>query len=230
MSNIKMRLCFSKQGALRFIGHLDFLRVFQQTIRRAGVPAAFSQGFNPHLLISFALPLPLGMESVHDYADLTLEKEMCHNEIVKRLNAVAPDGLWIYNAYPAENKVASVVSHASYTFENERMFTDAQPETGAKLQSAIKEIFASASIIVPKKTKNGIQDTDIRPDIFDIWVEGFPDGGGHVLLYLSAGSSRFLNPITVLKFLFEKANYDMAVSPISIKRADLYQGANFEEL
>ncbi|MCL2456261.1 MAG: TIGR03936 family radical SAM-associated protein, partial [Defluviitaleaceae bacterium] len=85
----KIRLKFSKTKTLRFIGHLDFLRVFQQTIRRAGLPAAFSQGFNPHLMISFALPLPLGMESLNDYADITLESEASFDDIVKKINDAA---------------------------------------------------------------------------------------------------------------------------------------------
>ncbi|MCL2224202.1 MAG: TIGR03936 family radical SAM-associated protein, partial [Defluviitaleaceae bacterium] len=114
----KIRLRFSKTDTLRFIGHLDFLRVVQQTIRRAALPVAFSQGFNPHILISFALPLPLGMASLNDYADLTLTDEIPFSEITERLNAAAPVGLTINAAYPAEDKAASVVCVADYVIEN----------------------------------------------------------------------------------------------------------------
>jgi len=55
----KIRLRFSKTGTLCYLGHLDFLKVFTQAIRRSGLPIAYSQGFNPHQIISFALPLPL---------------------------------------------------------------------------------------------------------------------------------------------------------------------------
>ena len=200
----RVRLMFSKSGTLRYIGHLDFLRVFQQTIRRAGLPAAFSQGFNPHLLISFALPLPLGMESVNDYADITLENEVCFTEIVDRLNSVAPDGLLIKRAYNAENKAASVVKRADYYVRlNDKL---------EGLKDKLSEIMGQKEIIVAKKSKKGIRDTDIRVDLFDANISG-----DDLFLNLSAGSDRFLNPLVVAGLIF-----DEPCSAIDIRRAELY--------
>jgi radical SAM-linked protein len=190
----KIRLRFSKSGALKFIGHLDFLRAFQQTVRRAGLPAAFSQGFNPHLLISFALPLPLGMESANDYADLTLENEMPCDEIVEKLNAAAPAGLVVKAAYPAENKAASVVSVADYAVD----LANSGEFDRAKILHAIEQIKQSKSIVIPKKTKKGIKDTEIRPDIYAIEML---QGESRLLMRLSAGSARFLHPITVAEII-----------------------------
>lgn len=193
----KTRLRFSKSGALRFIGHLDFLRVFGQTVRRAGLPAAFSQGFNPHLLLSFALPLALGMESVNDYADLTLAEEISCAEVVEKLNAASPGGLFVHAAYPAENKAASVVSVADYSV--------------AGTSHAIGEILAAQSLVVPKKTKKGVRDVDIRADIFDIRADG-----EKIFMRLSAGSARFLNPLIVAGLLLENP------SAARISRLELY--------
>jgi len=198
---MKIRLHFSKTGTLRFIGHLDFLRVFQQTVRRAGLPAAFSQGFNPHLQISFALPLPLGMESENDYADLTLTEELHAAEITKKLTAAAPSGLIIKSAYPAENKAASVVAVADYILKN-------------KTTSAIDRILQEKSIVVAKKTKTGIKDTDIRADI--LGLEARKD---FILMRLSAGSSRFLNPLTVAELLSDGEKPTAA----NITRLELYR-------
>jgi len=211
---IKIRLLFSKFGSLRFIGHLDFLRVFQQTIRRAGLPMAFSQGFNPHLLISFALPLPLGMVSVNDYADITLETEIPCAEIVEKLNAVAPDGLLIKRAYLAENKAASVVAVADYAL---------QVREGAleEISHAIGEIVRAETIVIPKKTKKGVKDTDIRPDILGIHI----DDAGIVVMRLSAGSARFLHPMLVAE-LITKATPSAA----DITRLELYYPNEAEEL
>lgn len=197
----RVRMRFSKTGSLRFIGHLDFLRVFQQTIRRAGLPAAFSQGFNPHLQISFALPLPLGMESVNDYADLTLTEELSPAEIVEKLNAVAPSGLLVKAAYAAENKAASVVSVADYILN----IPVISPE----------EILQQDKIIIAKKTKKGIKDTDIRPDILSLELQG-----SAVLMRLSAGSSRFLNPVTVAELIAVEGEKP---SVANISRIELYQ-------
>jgi len=203
----KIRLRFSKSGNLKFIGHLDLLKVFQQTIRRTGLPASYSQGFNPHLLLSFALPLPLGMDSLNDYADLILEEEKPNDEIVKTLNDNAPSGLFIKDAYDVKTKAASIVSIADYKLQ-----VDVAEEK-------IKKIIDSSEIVIPKKTKSGIKDTNIRPDILNI-----ENKNETILMRLSAGSARFLHPMVVAELLIdEKPN------PSLICRTELYQ-ANMETL
>ena len=205
---MRTRLKFSKTGALAFIGHLDFLRVFGQTIRRAALPAAFSQGFNPHLLLSFALPLPLGMESLNDYADLTLEKEVPSAEIIQKLNAVAPRGLIIKDAYPVEDKAASVVCVADYGFKT----LGARPLDPLHLE--VERVLAEKEIVIAKKTKKGIKDTDIRADIFSI------EADGDVLkMRLSAGSARFLHPLTVAGLLYEETPSAAAVTRLELYRS-----------
>jgi len=187
----KLRLRFTKTGTLRFIGHLDFLRVFMQTIRRSGLPIAYSQGFNPHQIISFALPLPLGMASVHDYVDITLTQEMLFEEICVAVNAVAPEGLQILQAYKAVGKPAAAATMVADYFVG--AVGDCE-----SLQMKVNEILSAETLVIPKKTKSGVKNTDIRQDIIDIRLE---DGG--LFLRLSAGSSRFLNPTLVTNLLFE---------------------------
>jgi len=209
----RTRLRFSKSGALAFIGHLDFLRVFGQTIRRATLPAAFSQGFNPHLLLSFALPLPLGMESVNDYADLILAEEMPYEEIVKKLNATAPAGLTINAAYAAEDKAAGVVVVADYFVRG----------VNVCVAQKIEETLVAKEIVVPKKTKKGMRNTDIRPDIFELREEK-----GGVFMRLSAGSERFLNPLMVADLLFEgtlaaNASSVEEITTAAVIRQELYR-------
>jgi len=173
-------------------------------IRRAELPAAYSLGFNPHLLLSFALPLPLGMESFNDYADLTLTAEVSNGEIVKSLNNHAPGGLVIKAAFPAENKCASVISIAdyelNYDFNKEDVAVD------------VKNLLDSPQIFVMKKTKSGIKEADIRPDILNIVLEN-----NKMTMRLSAGSARFLHPMVVAKLIFgEKLN------PACFSRIELY--------
>ena len=199
----KLRLRFSKTDKLRFIGHLDFLRVFQQMIRRSGLPIAYSQGFNPHQIVSFALPLPLGMESIHDYADVTLTANLPADEIVNSLNDAAPQGLRILAAYPVQgaNAAAATIA-ADYVIHC---------DGALDLQPAIEKIMQSETLIIPKKTKSGIKNTDIRPDIFTI--EATEAG---LQMRLSAGSARFLNPLLVAQQIFETV-------PQAISRVELYQ-------
>jgi len=203
----KVRIRFSKGGALRFIGHLDFLRVFNQAIRRAGLPAGYSHGFNPHMLLSFALPLPLGMESIHDYADLVLTDGGDLNEMAQRLQANAPEGLAILSITEFEGKgAASVIVAADYILG----------ENSDEVQKRAADLLAAKEWIVPKKTKSGTKDTDIRADIFDI----FQSGNNPLTLRLAASSGRFVNPLTVAKIITNRT-----VNPHELKRAEMYARA-----
>ncbi len=182
-------LCFSKFGPLRFIGHLDLLRVFQQTVRRAGLPVAYSQGFNPHQLISFALPLPLGMASGNDYAEIYFDKPVNEEEVVKSFNACCPDGLRLslVKPFPDGPGVAACAYAADYEWK---------ADDTAEVESAAIALLLRKEMIIPKKTKSGIKDTDIRPDIYGIVIKP-----GVVFMRLSAGSQRFLNPVMVAGLL-----------------------------
>ena len=89
---MKLRIQFSKYGPLRFIGHLDVMRFFQKAIRRAGIDIAYSSGFSPHQIMSFASPLGLGVESRGEYLDIQVNEPMKipmnAQEMKDRLNAV----------------------------------------------------------------------------------------------------------------------------------------------
>lgn len=207
--NIKIRLRFSKQRTLKFIGHLDFLRVFQQTIRRSGLLIAYSQGFNPHQILSFALPLPLGMESVNDYADINLTAPVALDVMVEKLNQVAPIGLVFSAAYMQTGKAAA----AATAIADYAIALDTPTEV---LQEKIQALLEMETIVIPKKTKSGVKDTDIRPDIFAM----IPVEGG-VKLTLSAGSGRFLNPLLVAEQLLGHP-----VCNATISRLELYQATN----
>ena len=181
----RTRLRFSKKGGLKFVGHLDFLRAFGETVMRSGLPAAFSCGFNPHILLSFALPLPLGFESENDYADLALMEDVGAEEVAGRLNMAAPAGLFVKSAGPARDKCAAAVAAADYL----------GPAAGATAAAARQAL--AGPIVVQKKTKSGLRAADIRDDIMSAEVSG-----GEVLLRLRAGSGRFLGPLLAMEGLF----------------------------
>ena len=94
-NNIKYRIKFTKTGNMIYIGHLDLLKFFQRTIKRAGLPIAYSLGFNPHQLMIFAIPLSLGVSSVGEYLDIQLKQDMSCEEIENRLNSTMPLGIKI---------------------------------------------------------------------------------------------------------------------------------------
>ena len=90
---MKARIKFKKYGALRFIGHLDVMRFFQKAIRRAHIPIAYTGGYSPHMIMSFANPLGIGITSEGEYFDIELKESISSAEAVSRLNAVMVEGI-----------------------------------------------------------------------------------------------------------------------------------------
>ena len=96
---MKVRVKFAKEGAMKFIGHLDIMRYFQKAVKRAGLDAAFSEGYSPHMIMSFASPLGVGITSTGEYFDLELKSASSSEEMVKRLNDAMVEGLRILSMY-----------------------------------------------------------------------------------------------------------------------------------
>lgn len=105
-SRFLYRLCYGKYGKMRFLGQLEIAQVFSRAVRRARLPAAFSEGFHPHVKLSFVGALPLGFESLAEEAYLTLSEQVSPEEIRLKLNRCLPEGLRI-------GHVASVVKRAA---------------------------------------------------------------------------------------------------------------------
>ena len=89
---MKVRIKFTKEGPMKFVGHLDTMRYFQKAIRRAELPIAFSGGYSPHMIMSFAAPLGVGVTSTGEYFDMELTATIPTDEICQRLNSA--DGRW----------------------------------------------------------------------------------------------------------------------------------------
>jgi radical SAM-linked protein len=180
---------------LRYTGHLDFLRVFGQMLRRTDLELGFSQGFNPHILLGFALPLPLGMESAHDYADLTLNKEIYLTDAAQLLQSHAPEGLTIHRVSQYAGRGAAALTQAAD-------YSMLLPPNTAKLVKANAEALLKKSFFITlKKTKSGTKETNIRGDIYKLEVVG-----EKLFMRLAAGSERYLNPVLVAQILLEHGN------------------------
>ena len=90
---MKIRIKFRKYGVMKFIGHLDIMRYFQKAIRRAGIDICYSAGFSPHMIMSFASPLGVGLTSDGEYLDIEIGNELSSASAVHRLNAVMAEGV-----------------------------------------------------------------------------------------------------------------------------------------
>ena len=176
---------YKKEGIARYISHLDFLRAINRTFRRAGIRVTHSQGFNPHPLLSFALPLALGITSECEAFEAILdETDLSETEIMDRLNYALPDGIVIISVKQTETKNNFAdICKAEYIVTPENMPSNKQ----------IELFLSQAEIIMDKKTKKGIKEIDIKQDIYSILIK---DNCLHIIL--SAGNERNIKPMLVL--------------------------------
>ncbi|MBE5761151.1 MAG: DUF2344 domain-containing protein [Clostridiales bacterium] len=154
----------SKVGLARYSSHLDLLRVLQRAIRRADIPAKYSKGFNPHMELSFATALSLGVESLGELVELYLDEDMDCDEIVRRLNMNMPEGMHVEGCkVPKEGikAIAMLMDVAEY----EITFNEDESEK-------IRAFMESESVIVTKRNKKGAKDIDIKQMVHDISYEG----------------------------------------------------------
>lgn len=159
-------------------------RCMQRAIVRAKLPAWHTEGFNPHLYLTFALPLSLGYESDCEVMDFRLTEEMDLALVKEKLNAALPEGLQVIRVAPKGEKFDKIVS-AGYLVE---LFSD---DTGA-LAEKFSAFLAQPSIEVEKKTKKGVKTIDLKPEILSCEAERGEDCL-RLRLTLPAGQ-RTINP------------------------------------
>lgn len=159
---------FYKHDEVRFVSHLDMQRLFQRAFRRACLPLAYSKGFNPHPLLSFATALSVGYTSDSEYFDVVLSESMDQEEFIKKVNMVLPEGVRIQTAVDAGDfKTSLTVLMRSAEYEASLMFENEVSEQALK---AVIDELMNGEIIVMKKTKGGIKSTDIRPMLMNIRI------------------------------------------------------------
>lgn len=201
---------------MKFIGHLDMMRYFQKAMRRAQIDIAFTEGFSPHMIMSFALPLGVGLTSDAEYMDIEIRTPVSSKEAVRRLNQVMADGVNVFSFRQIEEGKASnamtLVSAAAY---NISFHEGKEPPDGWTAHLA--EFLAQKQIIVTKKTKNGEREEDIRPLIYSLEQ----DRRG-VSMTVAAGSAANLKPELVMEAFAAMIGWNIPEFALLINRKELY--------
>jgi len=158
----KLRMRFEKTGRAIYISHLDLMHTLQRAFSRAGYRIKYSEGYNPHPVISIALPLSVGTASICELMDFRLIAEEEEKTIAERLNRVLPEGIHILEVYPAARKTAEL----KWLKLDGRMEYD-RLEVGPAT-AALREFFSQNSLVISKKSKRGFSDFDLIPAIRDL--------------------------------------------------------------
>ncbi len=164
---MKMLVVFEKFPRIRHIGHLDLMRAMQRALRRSGLPVKFSQGFNPHLLLTFAAPLSVGMAGKREIMEIPLAADVTEAEFLEKINAALPPELPCLSARIVEDKhPASMASLFAAEYE---IVIDSEDSA---VCNAVPSFMAQESIMALRKTKSGEKMVDIRPMIFNLEATG----------------------------------------------------------
>lgn len=160
------RLLFEKTGNAVWISHLDLMRLFQRAFKRGGLNLKHTQGFTPRAVVSIALPLSVGVESVCEILDYELDGQTVpHEEVVVKLNATMPAGVRVLQSYESNYKIKHLAKlKCRITLEYDNGVPDDAVEE-------ISELFCREDLPVEKKGKNGVVEQDIIPMISDLLVE-----------------------------------------------------------
>ena len=202
MKNV--RIYFKKTSRMKFVSHLDMTRVMSRLIKKSGIPIWYTEGFNKHIYMNFALPLSLGFEGFGEIMDIRLvDEEYECEDVLTNLQKVCPDGIEI-TAVCEPVKATKEIGFAEYTLEFD--------EIDAHFNKNLTEFFALESVLCQKKGKKGkIKEIDIMPKIRKSEIID-----NKINLTLAAGSEDNLNPSLIMDAFFEK--YSIAPIFYSVSR------------
>ena len=183
------RALFEKTGNAIWISHLDLMRVFQRSFKRAGLPLTHTQGFNPRPSVSIALPMSVGVESRCELLDFDLEGDpVANEEICQRLNQALVAGVRVLKVYDDGAKLKRL---CYLSCEVDLEYDNGIP---AQAQEEISRLFARDEVTVEKKNKNGTRQENIIPMIKRLEIAP-KDGNTLVLRGLVCCQNPTLNPM-----------------------------------
>ena len=219
---VRYLIKFSKESEIKFVGHLDLMRTIQRMMKRSGLPVAYSQGFNPHINLSLAQPLAVGIYSSGDYFDAPLEEDVPELKVKEALNQSAPPGIRIFEVVKIKEeddhqkvfKSMAVIDAAKYTIRIRYKNTDL-------LNEEMKALFEMKEWNIVKKSKRQEKEVDIRTMIKDIEYKVVEK----ILVIeavVSCGSRENLSPELIAQFVkIHTTNWDSEAFT-DIKRQEMY--------
>lgn len=214
---MKIRIKFAKRGHMKFIGHLDIMRYFQKAIRRADIDIAYSEGFSPHQIMSFASPLGVGLTSEGEYLDIEVHSISSSEQMKKILNQNMVSGMEVLSCLVLPDKAKnamSIVAAADYLLQFE---IANNPELYTGFLQDFEAFLQSSSICITKKTKKKEVELDIRPLIYQYAVQN-----NGIYLKVAAGSVNNLKPELILQAFADKYSYTPEQLRCQVCRLELY--------
>ena len=206
-----IRLKFKKTGLSIYYSQLDLQRVMARALKKSGLPVWYSQGFNPHIYMTFTLPLSLGHESDCESVDFRLNEDVSEADILKAMEGTLPQGIELYSAKEPDYDARSIAfARYDITLYGEK----------DRINAALEGYGAMEQAVVTKVTKKGQKDINLKELITDITVTETADDAVTFTAIYPAGTPLNVNPQLLLDFL--KDTYQISVIDAFIIRKNLF--------
>ena len=208
---IPVRVKFSKKGSLMYISHLDLAKTMQRIVVRSDINIWYSEGFNPHIYITFLAPLALGYESECEMADFKLNEDVPFEEVKDALNKSLPNGIRILEVACPDKKPLDIAK-ARYRVKIEA-------EEAEKLLQCWNQFISREEIIVSKRSKKGEKTVNVKSYI-EIEKTAADEEGIVIEGLFSAGMESNINPTLVTDAFLKE--YGINARAVKVLRRELY--------
>ncbi len=219
MNNI--RVFYNKIGRSKYISHLDVNRCMQRALKRTHLDIWYTQGFNPHMYITFPMPISLGFQSLCECMDFRINENISFDEIKERLNAVLPEGIEVTSVSTPVMKPEKI-SKIEYG-----IILSSENVNSKKLNEDFNIFFSKNEIIVEKKTKKGITELDIKPHVQLMSTSELENGKIKIRALFTAGIMFNINPTLLINAFTSSLSYDVFTYDIIKKRLITKDGEDF---
>lgn len=219
-----LRVRFNKKNYLRYIGHLDLMKLFQRNFSRVGIPIKYSEGFNPKPKLSIANPLSLGIESEEEYMDVDLEDKISVEDFIEKMNNALPkdvqiiDGKYLEKGY----SISSLIEWAVY----EIRFNILNSIDKNNFEEIIEKWILREAILITrfrKKGRNRIeQEENIKGFIKEIKLKEIQNNSINIEVTIKSGDNGNLRPLDFMEALNRDNNLNMDIDSIMMKRLAMY--------
>ena len=213
-----VRVWFKKMGMSRYVSHLDLMRAMTRSVRRAGVPLWYTEGYNPHPYLTFALPLSLGMESLYESMDMRIEGESTNEEIFDLMKGSMPPGIEIVSVNdPVDDPKTIAYGEFDLLFDCD--------DTKA-LTALIEDMLSKDELIVQKLGKQGrkkvLKDINLMEHLKETKLSS-TNNRVKLTVVFPAGSTTNINPTLLSDEIVKQSGGDIAsfVVRIRLMKADM---------
>lgn len=212
---------FSKEDSIKFVAHLDLMRTIQRMMKRSGLPVQYSKGFNPHINMSLAQPLAVGVYSSGDYLDAAFDEELDESTIVEKLNSSAPMGIKVFEAVKIKEEQNKKVFKSMAAIDAAKYTIKIKYNSVEFLNQDMEKLLNTQQWETIKKSKSGESKVNIRSMIEELKYE-IVDNVLMIHTIVSCGSKENLSAELLAKFIQENTREAKIDAFVDIKREEMY--------